>query len=80
MNVKSSFKTTEFWVFVVVSLLLLIAAAVTDQGVDEQSFGAHEAWKFVTWLAIAYIVSRGLTKFAGHEDGDHHHEHHDRNR
>jgi hypothetical protein len=69
-QIRSTFKTTEFWVLIVVSLALLIAAAVTDQGNDNQSFGAHDAWKFVTWLSIAYIVSRGLTKFAGHERDD----------
>jgi hypothetical protein len=67
LQVRRTFKTTEFWVLVVVSIALLIAAAVTDQGADNQSFGAQEAWKYVTWLAIAYILSRGLTKFAGHE-------------
>jgi hypothetical protein len=66
-KVSSAFKTTEFWVLIVFSIALLIAAAVTDQGDDNQSFGAHDAWKFVTWLAVAYILSRGLTKFAGHE-------------
>lgn len=70
VNVRSTFKTTEFWVLVIVSLALLIAAAVTDQGTDSQGFGAHDAWKYVTWLSIAYILSRGLTKFAGHERGD----------
>ena len=67
LKVRSTFKTTEFWVLIVFSIALLIAAAVTDQGDDNQGFGAHDAWKFVTWLAVAYILSRGLTKFAGHE-------------
>lgn len=70
MNVRSTFKTTEFWILIIVSLALLIAAAVTDQGTDNQGFGAREAWKYVTWLSIAYIVSRGLTKFAGNERGN----------
>jgi hypothetical protein len=65
--VRSTFKTTEFWIFVVVSLALLIAAAVTDRGDDNQGFGAQDAWRYVTALAIAYILSRGLTKFGGHE-------------
>jgi hypothetical protein len=76
LRVSPTLKTTEFWVLVVVSVALLIAAAASDQGPDNLGgFGAHDAWKFVTWLAIAYIVSRGITKFAGHErdrrnDGD----------
>lgn len=72
LRIRSTFKTTEFWVLIVVSLGVLIAAAVTDVGRDGQAFGAHEAWKFVTWLSIAYILSRGLTKFAGHERDDDH--------
>ena len=69
LKVRSTFKTTEFWVLIVVSIGLLIASAVTDEGADNQGFGAQEAWKYITWLAIAYILSRGLTKLAGHERG-----------
>ncbi len=78
-NIRSTFKTTEFWVLVIVSIALLIAAAATDQGSDNQAFSAHDAWKYVTWLSIAYIISRGLTKFGGHErdDDDHRRRHHD---
>jgi hypothetical protein len=65
LQVRSTFLTTEFWIFVVLSLALLIASAVSD----DQGFAAQDAWKYVTWLAIAYILSRGLTKFAGHERG-----------
>jgi hypothetical protein len=73
VQVRSTFKTTEFWVLVVVSIALLIAAAVTDQGADGQGFGAAQAWRYVTALAIGYMISRGLTKFGGHEDKDHDH-------
>jgi hypothetical protein len=73
MNIRSTFKTTEFWILVVVSIALLIAAAVTDHGDDNQGFGAAQAWKYVTALSAAYIVSRGLTKFGGHERDDHDH-------
>lgn len=73
INVRPTFKTTEFWVLVIVGIALLIAAAVTDRGADNQGFGAQEAWKYVTALAVAYIISRGLTKFGGHERDDHDH-------
>ena len=56
---------SEFLVFAVTSLALLIAALVTDEGDDNQGFGAHDAWKYVTALAIAYILARGLAKFGG---------------
>jgi len=73
MDVRSTFKTSEFWIFVVTALALLIAAAVTDGGDDNQGFGAEDAWRYVTFLAIGYFISRGLTKFGGHEHdcGDH---------
>jgi hypothetical protein len=68
-GVKSALKTTEFWVLVVLSIALLIAAAVTDSD-DGQGFGAHDAWWFVTILGAAYILSRGLTKFGGRDETD----------
>jgi len=77
-KIRSTFKTTEFWTLVVVAIALLIAAAATDQGPDNQGFSAHDAWKYVTWLAMAYIISRGLTKFGGHERDDHDHRGRDR--
>jgi hypothetical protein len=71
MNVRRTFKATEFWVMVVVGIALLIAAAVTDSGPDNQGFSAEDAWRYVTALAVAYILSRGLTKLGGHERDDH---------
>lgn len=70
ITVKSALKTTEFWVLVVLSLALLLAAAVTDQGDDGQGFGAQDAWRFITILGAAYMLSRGLTKFGGREEHD----------
>ena len=68
LKVRSTFMTTEFWIFVVLSLAVLIASAVSDN----QGFAAQDAWKYVTWLAVAYMLSRGLTKFGGHERGRSH--------
>src|SRR3954467_15939289 len=56
---KASFKTTELVAYVVVAIAVLIASAVVDKGSD---FGAQEAWKYVTFLTIGYMVSRGLAK------------------
>lgn len=66
-QIRSTFKTTEFWIFVVVALGVLIAAAVTDELPDGQRFSAYDAWRLVTFLAIGYMISRGFTKFRGHE-------------
>jgi hypothetical protein len=59
---KSAFKTTELIVFVLSVVGVLIAAAVTDNGDDGQSFGARSAWLYVTLLSIGYMISRGLAK------------------
>ncbi|MEL4318340.1 hypothetical protein WJX64_04940 [Leifsonia sp. YIM 134122] len=59
---KAAFKTTEFWVFVVVSVAILIAAAVTDNGEDGQGFGAAQAWSYVALVSVGYMISRGLAK------------------
>ena len=56
---KPSFKTTELVVLVLAVIGVLVASATSDTGSD---FGAQEAWKYVTFLAIGYMVSRGLAK------------------
>ncbi len=47
---------SELLVLLVTTLALLIAAAVAD------NFEAPVAWGFVTLVAFAYIISRGLVK------------------
>ena len=54
---KASFKTTEFIVYVLAVLGVLIASAIVDQ-----SFGADPAWRYVTYLTVGYMISRGLAK------------------
>jgi hypothetical protein len=63
---KSSYKTTELIAYVVVSLAVLIAAAVSDAS----DFGPQEAWLFVTLLTIGYMISRGLAKSGSREPFD----------
>lgn len=55
---KHSLKTSELPIFVLAVLGVLIASAVTDA----QDFGPQEAWQYVTWLTIGYLLSRGLAK------------------
>jgi len=55
---KPSFKTTELIAYVVAVIGVLIASAM----VDESDFGAQEAWRFITFLTIGYMISRGLAK------------------
>ena len=59
---KSAFKTTEFWAWIVVSLAILVASAMVDNGEDGQGFGADHAWQYVAFVTVAYILSRGIAK------------------
>ncbi len=59
---KSAFKATEFYAWIIVSIAILIAAAVTDNGEDGQGFGADHAWQYVAIVTAAYIISRGIAK------------------
>ena len=54
---KSAYKTTELIVYVLAVLGVLIAAAIVDG-----SFGADPAWRYVTYLTVGYLISRGLAK------------------
>jgi hypothetical protein len=65
---KHSFKTTEFWAMVAVSVGILIASQVVgDEGDNGDAFPAVRAWLYVAIVASAYMVSRGLAK-AGSRD------------
>lgn len=66
IETKPAFKTTEFYVWLVVSIAILVAAAVTDNGDDGQGFGADHAWMYVAVVTVGYLVSRGLAKAGSH--------------
>jgi|tagenome__1003787_1003787.scaffolds.fasta_scaffold18531443_1 hypothetical protein len=66
---KPSFRTTEFYIYLLAVAGVLIASAVVDASEDGQGFGAERAWFFVTLLTIGYLVSRGLAK-AGSRSND----------
>ena len=59
---KSAYKTTEFVVYVLAVLGVLIASMIVDQ-----SFGADPAWRYVTYLTVGYMISRGLAKTGSRE-------------
>jgi hypothetical protein len=54
---KSAYKITEFFVYVLAVLGVLIASMIVDA-----SFGADPAWRYVTYLTVGYMISRGLAK------------------
>lgn len=75
---KQAFKTTEFWVLVVLLAVLWIAGAVTGGDGGATAAGAETAgggddldagrvWLYTVILAGAYLISRGLAK-AGSRD------------
>ena len=53
---KTFLASSEFWVMAGAVVALFIGGYVLDDISD------GVAWKFATWVAIAYIVSRGLAK------------------
>ena len=59
---KSAYKTTELIVYVLAVLGVLIASMIVDQ-----SFGADPAWRYVTYLTVGYMISRGLAKAGSKE-------------
>jgi hypothetical protein len=59
---KPAYKTTEFILYVLAVIAVLIASAVVDENDNGQGFSAQTAWMFITWLTIGYMVSRGLAK------------------
>lgn len=65
---KQAFKTTEFWVYVVVLLMILIAGnQIEGEEGGPDIFDADNVWLYVTILTVGYMISRGLAK-AGSRD------------
>ena len=62
---KPSFMTTEFWAMLGVIAAILIATYQMDD------ITATHGWRLVAFVAIGYMVSRGLAKAgSSHRDGD----------
>lgn len=53
---KSFAKSSEFYVYVIAVLAVLMASLIMD------GFNATEGWMFFTYLSIGYMISRGLGK------------------
>lgn len=60
---KPAVKSTEFYIYLLAVLGVLIASLVTGRNAAGQdTFRADEAWWFISLLTIGYLVSRGLSK------------------
>ena len=67
---KQAFKTTEFWSFLAVVVMILVSAAAIkggDSGGGTDEFIARQAWLYVSIVTGAYLIGRGLAK-AGSRD------------
>ena len=65
---KNAFKTTEWWAYVLVFILILIAGtAIEGEEGGTDYFGADKVWLFITLLTIGYMLSRGLAKSGSRE-------------
>ena len=68
---KAAFKTTEFVVYVLAVVGVLLASyLVGDADGRGDVFLADQAWFYVTLLSIGYLVSRGLAKSGSREHYD----------
>jgi hypothetical protein len=65
---KASFKTTEFFAMIGVIVGILVAAASigATEGHPDKFIGS-QAWLYVTIVASAYMISRGLAKAGSRE-------------
>ena len=58
---KPAFRTTEFWIYAVLLLAVLIAGLATG-GDGPEGLGAGEVWLYAVILTVGYLISRGLAK------------------
>lgn len=65
---KVAYKTTEFYIYLIVAILVLIASLVigTSHGHNDY-FRGDKAWFYVVLLTIGYLLSRGLAKSGSRE-------------
>lgn len=60
---KNGFKTSEFYLTIIAIAGVLIAAYVDDN----DSLSVNDGFRYASWIAAAYIISRGLAKMATRE-------------
>lgn len=60
---KPAFRTTEFAVYLVAVVGVLVASwLVGDSDSRGDVFLADKAWLYITLLTVGYLISRGLAK------------------
>ena len=63
---KSFFRTSEFWVALLIGIAVLLAAYSSTN----DSISREDGWRFATAISIGYMVSRGLAKAGSREPND----------
>ena len=68
---KAAYKTTEFYIYLVVAVLTLISSLLigTSHGHNDY-FRGDKAWFYIVLLTIGYLLSRGLAKSGHRARGD----------
>jgi hypothetical protein len=65
---KAAFKTTEFFAYLAAVVAVVITALVVDgEGNTADPFNAEQALRYLTFLTIGYMISRGLAKAGSRE-------------
>ncbi|MFI7484177.1 hypothetical protein ACH9EU_17395 [Kocuria sp. M1R5S2] len=67
---KSATRTTEFIAYLGVLVAIVVTAILVGDGGAEDGadlFDARQAMEYITYLTIAYLVSRGLAKSGSRE-------------
>jgi flagellar biogenesis protein FliO len=64
---KHSSKTTEFYAMIGVIAAILIAAWYVGRNGGTDTLRASDAWLYISIVASAYMISRGLAKSGSHE-------------
>ena len=64
---KRASKTTEFYAMIAIIAGILISAWWIGRDGSPDLFRADRAWLYVTIVASAYMVSRGLAKSGSHD-------------
>jgi hypothetical protein len=72
VETKPSFKTTEFFVFLAAVVAVVVTALTVDGDANTggDPFNAEQALRYITFLAIGYMVSRGLAKAGSRQPAD----------
>jgi hypothetical protein len=66
---QAAYVTIEFIVYLLAVIGVFIASAVVDED-NGPGFSASQAWQYVTFLTVGFLISRGLAKINSHGDSN----------